>query len=293
MSNQFNKIQVATYADVSENGTVWNIKAAAISLAFLTMLLSACTTNNTADPTVQTNVSPTVGATTAQTNVSTEEVANKTNALIGKSVTVRSEVDKKVGANSFTIGDDKLFGSEKILVINASGAPTVLPDDVKLQVTGKVAKLVVAEFEKEYNLKLEPVIEAEYKDRPVIIAQSIALSPEVGEITKNPAAFYGKTIAVKGEVEDIVSATAFRLDEDGLDGVIDNKDLLILNKSPNQAVKNNEVVVVTGVLRPFVVADIERDYDLKWDLTVQKKLEAEYTQKPALIAKQVFPSAKE
>lgn len=286
MKNRFNEVQVASYASVQQDcfaQTPWNTKGAAIALALLAMLLPACTTNN----------SEKVGGPTAKTNVSTEEVANKTNALIGKTVTVRSEVEKKVGANSFTIGDDKLFGSEKILVINASGAPTVLPDDVKLQVTGKVAKLVVADVEREFNLKLEPAIETEYRDKPVIIAQSIALSPEVGEITKNPAAFYGKTIAVKGEVEDIVDTTAFRLDEDGLDGVIDNRDLLILNKSPNQAIKNNEVVVVTGVLRPFVVADIEKDYDLKWDLTVQRKLEAEYKQKPALVAKEVFPSAKD
>lgn len=286
MKNRFNEVQVATYASACRDGFAqapWNTKASAIALAFLAMLLPACTTNNAEK----------VGGPTAKTNVTTEEVANKTNALMGKNVTVRSEVERKVGANSFTIGDDKLFGTEKILVINASGAPTVLPDDVKLQVTGKVAKLVVADVEREFNLNLEPELEVEFKDKPVIIAQSIALSPEVGEITKNPAAFYGKTIAVKGEVEDIIGANAFRLDEDGLDGVIDNRDLLILNKTPNQAIKNNQVVVVTGVLRPFVVADIEREYDLNWDLTVQRKLEAEYKQKPALVATNVYPSAKD
>ncbi|HBB34208.1 MAG TPA: hypothetical protein DDZ80_24610 [Cyanobacteria bacterium UBA8803] len=260
-----------------------NPKGAAIALAFLAMLLPACTTNTTEK----------VGGSTAKTNVSTEEVADKTNALLGQTVTVRSEVERKVGAHSFTIGDDKLFGSEKILVINASGAPTVLPDDIDLQVTGKVAKLVVADVEREFNLDLEPQLEAEFRDKPVIIAQSIALAPEVGEVTRNPSAFYNKTIAVKGEVEDIVSPTAFRLDEDGLDGVVDNRDLLVLNPKTGQTVQDNQAIVVTGVLRPFVVADIEREYDLNWDLTLQRKLEAEYSQKPVLITQNVYPSAKE
>ena len=280
MNNRFNEFQFASYAAARRNGfaqALWNTKGAAIALAFLAMLLPACSTN-TAEQ---------VGGPTAKTNVTTEEVADKTNALIGKTVTVRSEVEKKVGANSFTIGDDKLFGSEKILVINASGAPTVLPDDIKLQVTGKVQKFVVADVEREFNLNLEPEVEVEYKDKPVIIAQSIALAPEPGEVTKNPSAYYNKTIAVKAEVEDIISPTSFTLDEDKLTST---KDLLVLNTTPGQTIKDGQEVVVTGVLRPFVVADIERDYDLNWDLILQKKLEAEYSQKPALVTKSVFPA---
>jgi|GEM_PF-616135 len=281
MNHRFNEVQVASYPSVHRDSLTkesWSTKGAAFALAFLAMLLPACTTNN----------SEKVGGPTAQTNVTTEEVADKTNALIGKPVTVRSEVEKKVGANSFTIGDDKLFGSEKILVINASGAPIVLPDDIKLQVTGTVAKLVVADVEREFNLDLEPEVEVEYKDKPVIIAQSIALAPEPGEVTKNPSAFYNKTIAVKAEVEEIISPTSFTLDEDKLTST---QDLLVFNTTPGQTIKDGQEVVVTGVLRPFVVADFEKDYDLNWDLTLQRKLEAEYSQKPALVTKSVYPAA--
>jgi hypothetical protein len=281
MNNKFSEVRVANYAcDCGDNSAqaLWNTQGAAIALAFLAMLLPACSTN-TAEQ---------VGGPTAQTNVTTEEVADKTNALLGKPVTVRSEVERKVGAHSFTIGDDKLFGSEKILVINASGAPIVLPDDIKLQVTGKVQKFVVADVEREFNLDLEPEVEVEYKDKPVIIAQSIALAPEPGEVTKNPTAFYNKTIAVKAEVEEIISPTSFTLDEDKLTST---QDLLVFNTTPGQTIKDGQEVVVTGVLRPFVVADFERDYDLNWDLTMQRKLEAEYSQKPALVTKSVYPAA--
>ena len=283
MINRHSEVRVASYAGVRRGDfrqAFCRPQGAALALAILALLLPACTTNNPEQ----------VGGPTANTNVSTEEVADRTNALLGKSVTVRSEVEKKVGAHSFTIGDEKLFGSEKVLVINASGEPTVLPDDVELQVTGTVAKLVVAEVEKEYNLNLEPELEVEYKDKPVIIAQSIALAPDPGEVTKNPSAFYGKVIAVKAEVEEIISPTSFTLDEDKLTST---QDLLVFNTTPGQVIKDGQEVVVTGVLRPFVVADFERDYDLKWDLTMQKQLEAEYSQKPALVTKSVFPAVED
>ncbi len=282
MNNRTTEVQVATYAHVCRGNSaqaLWNTKGAAIALAFLAMFLPACATKD-----------PNAGGPTAQSNVSTEEVAEETNELLGKSVTVRSEVGEKVGAHSFTITDNELFGNDKVLVINGSGAPTVLPEDIKLQVTGKVQKFVVAEVEREFNLDLEPEVEAEYKDKPVIIAQSIALSPEPGEVTKNPSAYYNKTIAVKAEVEDLISPTSFTLDEDKLTST---QDLLVLNTTPGQTINDGQEVVVTGVLRPFVVADIERDYDLNWDLTLQRKLEAEYSQKPALVATSVFPAAED
>jgi len=46
--------------------------------------------------------------------------------------------------------------------------------------------------------------------------------------------------------------------------------VLVANpKTANTAIKDGEYVAVTGVLRSFVVADIERDYDLTWDLNLK------------------------
>jgi hypothetical protein len=41
-------------------------------------------------------------------------------------------------------------------------------------------------------------------------------------------------------------------------------------------IKEDTKVVATGVLRPFIVVDIEKDHDLTWDLELQRKLEVEY-----------------
>ncbi len=248
-----------------------------ITLSLIALVLPACANNEEA------NI-PTGG------NVTTKEVVDNTAQLAGKNVTVRSEPLDKVGPASFTVSDEKFFGSEPILVINASGEPFTLPgdDDIEVQVTGVVRNLVIADVEREYNLKLDRQYYVDYENKPTIIAQSIALSPDPGDITKNPEKYYNKRLAVTGEVEDIQNPNIFTLDEEKLFGAT---DLLVLNPNPKAVIKDDQVVAVTGVLRPFIAAEFEREYDLGWDLQLKQKLEAEYTTKPVFVADRVYPSA--
>ncbi|HSM82273.1 MAG TPA: hypothetical protein VLS96_11330 [Nodosilinea sp.] len=230
------------------------------------------------------------------TNVQTEDVADDTENYIGQTVTIRSEPIEVVGDNSFTVSDEQFFGAEPILVINASGEPLLIPEDgVDVQVTGEVLNFVIADIEQAYGLTLDPALYADYEEQPVIIAQSIALAPKPGEITSDPTQYYGETLAVTGEVEDIQSGSAFTLDEEQLFG---SEDLLVIYASPRDgvqqplpAVTDGEEVAVTGVLRAFVISEFERDYDLGWDLEFQEQLEAEYSNKPVLVATGIYPSA--
>lgn len=251
-----------------------------MAVALMTALLAGCGT-----PEPQASVSD-------QTNVSTEEVAENTNQYIGQTVTVRSEPIEKISPSTFTIEDDQFFGSQPILVVNASGQPFVFPEDgTDVQVTGEVRNFVIADVEREYNLGLDAKAYAEYENQPAIIAQSIAAAPEPGELTSDPEQYYNKPIAVTGEVEEIQGANAFTLEEEQLFG---GQDLLVLRVAPattTPAIQDGEKVAVTGVLRPFVVADLERDYEFNWDAGVQQQLEAEYREKPVLIAENVYPSA--
>ncbi len=255
------------------------IRASAVSLALMTTLVAACTDNQV------------TGGPTAESNVTTEEVAEETAELIGKPVTVRSEAAEKVGENTFTIVNEELFGDDEILVINASGEPFVFPqDDIQVQVTGTVARFVVADVNRVYNLGLDPNLYVDYEGQPAIIAQSLALAPRPGELTENPSLYYNQVIAVPAEVENIVGPNAFTLDEEQLLGA---NDLLVLVPNPQRPVEEGGKVVVTGVLRQFVVADLDRDYDLTWDLDLQRQLEVEYANRPVLIAQSVYPSAQE
>ncbi|MEB3212168.1 MAG: hypothetical protein VKL39_12475 [Leptolyngbyaceae bacterium] len=50
-------------------------------------------------------------------------------------------------------------------------------------------------------------------------------------------------------------------------------------------------MVVTGTLRPFIASEFEQEYDLTWDLDIQEQLEAEYTERPVLVAAEVYLGA--
>jgi hypothetical protein len=260
---------------------LWNAKSGAIALvAVAATLLPACNA-----PQQQ----ATVPATPGSVNTTTEDVVDNTAQLIGQNVTVRSEPVRKLGPSTFTVSDNRFFGNESILVVNASGKPFVLPESGQdVQVTGTVRNFVLADIERKYNLGLQPNLYAEYENKPAIVAQSIALAPTPGELTSNPKKYYGQTLAVTGEIENLRTPNSFTLDEDKLLG---GEDLLVIHTVPTANVREGEKVAVTGVLRPFVVAELERDYELKWDLTLQRQLEAEYRNKPVLVATGVYPSA--
>ena len=76
-------------------------------------------------------------------NVTTEEVSENTDELIGQTVTIRSDALEVIEPASFTVGDESFFGGEDILIINASGETFELPaDDTEVQATGEVANFV-------------------------------------------------------------------------------------------------------------------------------------------------------
>lgn len=247
-----------------------------------------------ASMTVATACSEAPSETTTQSeaadNVTTEEIASGAEGLVGETVSVRAEVGETVDESSFLLEDDQLFGGEDVLVINASGEPFVLAegDDTEVQVTGEVAQLVLADFETEYGLDLDPELYVDYEDRPVVVAQSIALSPDPGDITSDPEKYYNKRIAVAGEIEEKLDGNTFTLDEEELFG---GDDLLVISDMPSPEAQDGEKVTVTGVLRPYIQTEFETDYDLAWDLDVQQRIEAEYTEKPVFVADEVYPSA--
>lgn len=271
----------------------------AIGLLSVTLLLTACGTpqTTTEEPTA-TEDTPVAATQTEepieqqeQLNVQAGEITGNVEEYVGRTVSVRGEAEAAVGESSFLLQDDQLFGGDEIIVVNATGTPFVIPDEEptdEVQVTGEVRELVVADFEREYGLDLDPELYAEYENRPAIVAQSIVFAPDPEEISEEPEQYYGQTIAVSGEVADQLSPNAFTIQDEGLFG---GENVLVVGVTPDPALGANEEVVVTGVLRPYVAADFERDYDLGWDLEVQQQIEAEYTEKPVLVAEEVYPSA--
>ena len=122
----------------------------------------------------------------------------------------------------------------------------------------------------------------------MIFASYMVAAPELEEVSENPELYYGQEIALEGEVEQVRNGYAFTLKENQLIG---GDELLIINASGESIPQEDETVVITGTVRPFVKAELEKDYDLTWDLDVQEEIEAEYTEKPVMVIDSIYPSA--
>lgn len=224
-------------------------------------------------------------------NTTIEEITEGEEVVAGEEVTVRGEVEEVESAISFTIQEDGFLEGDEVLVINVSEQD--LPaeaEDLPLQITGEVGTLVFADVEEEYGLALDPDLYVDYESQPVIFADYMVLAPEIEEVSEEPENYYGLEIALEGEIDEIRNAYSFTLVEDEL---FEGDDLLIINATGEVIPEEEENVVVTGMVRPFVKAEFERDYDLTWDLDVQEEIEAEYSEKPVLVVDSIYPSAEE
>ncbi|NMG09894.1 hypothetical protein [Brasilonema sp. UFV-L1] len=221
--------------------------------------------------------------------VNTYEVSKNTKNFVGETVTVRSQPIQKVGLTSFTVSDQRLLSGEPIVVVNASGLPFDLPTDsqTRVQVTGDVRNLDISNIERDYKLNLEDESYKNYINKPAIIAKSILLAPRPGQITKNPSKYYGTRVAITGDVDNIQSPVLFTVDESYSLGAEDL--LVLLVGTPKKVINKNQTVGMVGVVRPFVAADIERDYGITWDERVRRQLEADYRNKPVFVAETVYP----
>ena len=226
-------------------------------------------------------------------NFTIGEIADMENVAIGEQVTVRGEVEEIEPGMSFVLEEDKLIGEDEITVINVSNQMLVLPedsDDLGLQVTGEVGVLVLADIERDYGLDLDPELYVEYENKPVILAKSMVLSPELEDVSENPENYYGLEIALEGEIDEVRNAYTFTLKEGEL---IFEDEILVINNSGMPIPAEDEKVVVIGQVRPYIQAEFDRDYDLTWDLDVQQEIEAEYTEKPVLVIDSIYPSAED
>ncbi|MBV6625969.1 MAG: hypothetical protein KI793_24065 [Rivularia sp. (in: Bacteria)] len=222
--------------------------------------------------------------------ISVSKIAREKDDLIGKFVTIRSKYIEKLGPTSFAIRKRKFFiKSKPVIIINASGKVFDLPSekDTEVQVTGTVRQLDIPKLEKEFNLRLQDKAYEDYEKATAIVAQHIALAPEVNDIADKPAKYYNRRLALTGEIESIKNPKMFTLDEDDLLG---EQDLLVLNPTPAMAVNNGQTVAVTGVIRPFLLAELEKDYKFTWDSGLRKEMELQYKGRPVLIADTVYPS---
>lgn len=224
-------------------------------------------------------------------NTTIEDIEEDATDAVGEQVTVRGEANEVDPGISFEIAEEGFLQGSEVLVINATGEllPDMPEDEMEYQVTGEVGTFLTADIETYndlYDYDLDPDLYVDYDSKPVIFAESITPAPGIEDISETPDNFYNKEVALEGEVTEIKSDLAFTLTEDDFIG---GNDMLIINLTGEPIPSEDERIVVTGMVRPYITADFERDYDLTWDLDVQEEIEAEYSEKPVLVVDSIYP----
>ncbi|MBO0350694.1 hypothetical protein J0895_16665 [Phormidium pseudopriestleyi FRX01] len=266
-----------------KNNRMGNPMGVAIALALMTATLV---------PGLPRKAEAQMGTYPANSSVITlENVAGSPEEFYGQRVTIRGDFKESIDENAFklTRGGFLFFGGSEVLVVNNTGQPILPPENenISLQVTGEVRQLRVAELQRDFGWDFwNPDVYVEYDERPVIVAESVALAPDPGQIADNPEQFYGQTIAVEGELNEYFTVNAMLLQQSRLIG---GGDILVLLPPEANRINAGEDIVVTGEVRPFVMADIQRDLDIRgWNPEMQRLLAEKFGNSPVMFADNVY-----
>ena len=111
----------------------------------------------------------------------------------------------------------------------------------------------------------------------------VAGTISAGKLAKDAKNFYGQTVTVEAEVEDVLGGTMFTLDEDA---ILAGSDVLVLVPSGlTGTINRDQKVVVTGTVRKFVEQDLDRDFD--WfdnGKLVQTRTKVDWQTRPVIVA---------
>ena len=219
--------------------------------------------------------------------VSTTQITENIDDFVGKTVSVRNDVLNAIDDRGLILDKDSVFKGETIIVIDTSEIPITFSHDKtpEILVTGRVEKLNLDKLNRQYNFDFDSKAYNAYKGKPAIIATSITLSPDPEDLTKHPEFYYEKQLAIQGEVDDIKDYGIFELDEEAAFG---GEDLLVVQVKPIQ-LSEEQNVLIYGVLRSFIIEELERDYNLGWKLSTSNReyIEAQYHLKPVFIADKI------
>jgi hypothetical protein len=246
---------------------------------------------------------PPVSAQVASATVS-EILANPA-AYFGQTVTVVGDVDDVLGPRAFTIDDDDLLSDDELPVVSARPMqdrlggpfdPTPLGGRA-VWIRGTVHQFNLGAFEDRLGLDLDDDRFAEFAGQPAIIADSIVptrrvLDPQaatVDDIAQYPGLYYGETVTVSGEVDELLGPRAFTIEDADL---LFDEQVLVVSARPlrdrdgrslDVSALGDREVRVTGTVRPFDPATFEQEVGFDLD----DALFAGRVGKPAIIARSI------
>jgi hypothetical protein len=233
----------------------------------------------------------TSASTAAQGELKAGQIAANPEPYLGKTVTVRAEVETAFGSRIFTLDEDRVGAGPDVLVLVPEHASVNVGDEVA--VSGEVRRFSWTELRRDFEwFDLQPSFDVVLRSRPVIVAKSVkgaegrelagrAQQASLGQLGRQPGDYYGDYVSVRAPVGEIESPHVFTLEGEG-----GRPEVLVLNPAPSSSSKlpADAQVSIEGVVRPFFMADLERDYD--W-FGADQDLVMKIKDRPVIIAESI------
>lgn len=115
-----------------------------------------------------------------------DRIVDNPDQYIGQTVTVDREIQDVLSNRIFKISRD--VAGDELTVLSrqalsdeqAAQAEEFLQDNANVQVRGTVTRATVAEVERDYGIDLDAGLEAEFENRTVLVADSVAFTDRSG-----------------------------------------------------------------------------------------------------------------
>ena len=212
--------------------------------------------------------------------------ADETAGAEGDSIALYGRFQEYLGGTLFVMDKGNLGDEGNVLVVNSSDRSFAVPanEGTPLWAVGQVEPLVANEIDGIEPATLEPL-----EGESALFADRITLAPEPSDLTEDAEAFYNQDVTIYGEVEQVSADNTFILQDPEL---FEGRGVIIIQTGEvtENAIPDDAKIAVSGILRPYVIADLQEEYGLTWDSNLIQEFEAEYTEVPVLIADLITPT---
>jgi len=118
---------------------------------------------------------------------------------------------------------------------------------------------------------------------PAVKSDFQGMRVKVDQLEDDPQQYIGKTVSVDAEVQDVHGPRVFTIDEPNW-GDLEGEILVYVPSNLAALVRENDRVTVTGTVKPFVRAEVEREWG--W-LDMARDVEVRLSKKPVLVASRI------
>jgi hypothetical protein len=165
---------------------------------------------------------------------------------------------------------------------NRSSAAQPSASEQKPQATGQSAKPAGAADQKEQRPAPDRK-EQRQATAPMMKNDPQGMPVRIDQLEDNAQRYLSKTVTVDGEVDDVHGPRVFTIDEPNW-GDLEGEILVYVPSNLAALVREDDRVTVTGTVKPFVRADVEREWG--W-LDMDRDVEVRLSKRPVLVASRI------